>query len=133
MNINDILRKYNTNQGQKIEEDAGTLKQLCKSKSGMLYGQAPVGYKQQLASSKYNTEVAESWEGKWQNKEEFTYNSRGRQISKENVMKRAEEEAARKIEEIERKARMKVLEKKNILSRNEGRDWRGLAKKGIYY
>jgi hypothetical protein len=31
---------------------------------------------------------------------------------KENVMKRAEEEAAKKIEEIERKARMKVLEKK---------------------
>ena len=82
-----------------MDEDVGTLKQLCKSKSGMLYGQAPVGYKQ-LASSKYNTEVAESWEGKWQNKEEFTYNSRGRQISKENVMKRAEEEAARKIEEI---------------------------------
>ena len=82
MNINDILRKYNTNQGQKMDEDVGTLKQLCKSKSGMLYGQAPVGYKQ-LASSKYNTEVGESWEGKWQNKEEFTYNSRGRQISKE--------------------------------------------------
>ena len=82
-----------------MDEDVGTLKQLCKSKSGMLYGQALVGYKQ-LASSKYNTEMAESWEGKWQSKEEFTYNSRGRQISKENVMKRAEEEAARKIEEI---------------------------------
>ena len=48
-------------------------------------------------------------------------------------MKRAEEEAAKKIEEIERKARMKVLEKKNILGRNEGREWRGLAKKGNYY
>ena len=31
---------------------------------------------------------------------------------KENVLKRAEEEAARKIEEIERKARMRVLEKR---------------------
>ena len=30
------------------------------------------------------------------------------------MLKRAEEEAARKIEEIERKARMKVLEKRNM-------------------
>jgi hypothetical protein len=29
--------------------------------------------------------------------------------SKENIMRRAEEEAARKIEEIERKARMRVI------------------------
>jgi len=28
---------------------------------------------------------------------------------------------------------MKVLEKKNILGRNDNRDWRGLAKKGAYY
>lgn len=34
-------------------------------------------------------------------------------------MKRAEEEAARKIEEIERKARMKVLEKKNAMGRGD--------------
>lgn len=35
--------------------------------------------------------------------------SRLTQGSKENVLKRAEEEATKKIEEIERKARMKVL------------------------
>ena len=34
-------------------------------------------------------------------------------IQKENILKRAEEEAARKIEEIERKARLKVMEKKS--------------------
>lgn len=48
-------------------------------------------------------------------------------------MKRAEDEAAKKIEEIERKARMKVLEKKNILGRGDGREWRGLTKKGAFY
>ena len=34
-------------------------------------------------------------------------------LEKENILKRAEEEATHKIEEIERKARMKVIEKKS--------------------
>jgi len=42
-----------------MEDDAGTLKQLCKSKSGMLYNQIP-GYRQ-ISSSKYNTDIGESW------------------------------------------------------------------------
>lgn len=37
--------------------------------------------------------------------------------SKENLMRRAEDEASRKIEEIERKARMKVMEKKAMMTR----------------
>ena len=37
--------------------------------------------------------------------------------SKENLMKRAEDEASRKIEEIERKARMKAMEKKAMMTR----------------
>lgn len=125
LNIEDILRKYNQNKEIRIDDsDSGTLKQLCKSKSGLVY---------KTYGSKYCSEPSEHWEGKYQQREESFYGSRTRQASKENVMKRAEEEAAKKIEEIERKARMKVLEKKNILSRNDGRDWRGLAKKGNYY
>lgn len=63
------------------------------------------------------------------------YGAKMRGASKENVMKRAEEEAARKIEQIERKARMKVLQKKNAMSRGDrqSREWRPLAKKGTYY
>lgn len=45
-------------------------------------------------------------------------------------MRRAEEEAAKKIEEIERKARMKVLEKKG---RGEGAEWNRLAKHSINF
>ena len=45
---------------------------------------------------------------------------------KENMVKRAEEEAARKIEEIERKARMRVLEKR-------GGEWGRLQKRGLHY
>lgn len=37
-------------------------------------------------------------------------------LQKENILKRAEEEAAKKIEEIERKARLRVMEKKSAIS-----------------
>ena len=40
---------------------------------------------------------------------------RNTRMDKENILRRAEEEAARKIEEIERKARMKVMEKRSGL------------------
>jgi hypothetical protein len=45
-------------------------------------------------------------------------------------MRRAEEEAAKKIEEIERKARMKVLEKKG---RREDLEWNRLMKHGTNF
>jgi hypothetical protein len=35
-------------------------------------------------------------------------------FQKENIIRRAEEEALKKIDEIERKARMKVIEKKSV-------------------
>jgi hypothetical protein len=61
----------------------------------VLYNQGSGGYK-----ARYGVEVSEPLEGKWQQREESGYGARIRPASKENVMKRAEEEAARKIEEI---------------------------------
>lgn len=50
-------------------------------------------------------------------------------------MRRAEEEAGRKIEEIERKARMKVMEKKNLVGgrQREDGEWSRLVKRGICF
>ena len=56
-----------------------------------MYNQGSAGYK-----ARYGVEVNEPLEGKWQ-REESGYGARVRPASKENVMKRAEEEAARKI------------------------------------
>lgn len=48
-------------------------------------------------------------------------------------MRRAEEEAAKKIEEIERKARMKVLEKKGGFRNRPEVEWSRTPKQGINF
>jgi hypothetical protein len=79
----------------RIEDNqSNTLKQLCKSKSGCLYPQP--GYSSY--TSKYTNEVSESYGTRYPEREEALFNSKYRAASKENVMKRAEEEAAKKIE-----------------------------------
>jgi hypothetical protein len=45
----------------------------------------------------------------------YQYRSQTGSVQKENLLKRAEEEAARKIHEIERKAKLKVLERKSAV------------------
>ena len=45
----------------------------------------------------------------------YQYRSSTGSIQKENLMRRAEEEATRKIHEIERKAKLKVLERKSAV------------------
>ena len=52
---------------------------------------------------------------------------------KENVMRRAEGKAAKKIEEIERKARMKVLEKKGGFRNRPEVEWSRTPKQGINF
>jgi hypothetical protein len=89
--VDDLLRKYN---GEWQE------RQLGKSKSGCLV--------QNYMKSRP--------QGQWGN---CAGKTNVTPAAKENVMRRAEEEAARKIEEIERKARMKVLERKNQGVRRE--------------
>lgn len=100
--IAQILKKYTPSTPENRNEEA-SLKALCKSKSGFIYD-----------TSSYQTRDSSGWRREEQHE---SYGlSRGGSSSKlrdnsykENVMRKAEEEAAKKIEEIERKARMKVL------------------------
>ena len=63
---------------------------------------APESYIQEQKGSRLNGSI-------------YQYRSSTGSIQKENLLKRAEEEAARKIHEIERKAKLKVLERKSAV------------------
>ncbi len=121
--IAQILKKYTPNTPESRNEQA-SLKTLCKSKSGFIYD-----------TPSYQTRDSSSW--KREQQFEGIGLSRGGSSSKlrdnsykENVMRKAEEEAAKKIEEIQRKARMKVLQKKG---RREDLEWNRLMKHGVNY
>jgi hypothetical protein len=91
--INDILKKYNQNKELRQEEESNTLKQLCKSKSGFISGSTTAGYGYNKFSAKYNEKYNETepYDPRWQGREEYSFSSKHRASSKENVMKRAEE------------------------------------------
>lgn len=133
--ISQILKKYSPNISETYAQPQtqATLKALCKSKSGFIYENAYTP-SYQIRESNYRQSKEDQYENFGLSRGGYSSStSKLKDNYKENVMRRAEEQAAKKIEEIERKARMKVLEKKGGFRNRPEVEWSRTPKQGINF